>query len=120
MLYHDCTRNSTKQTNQIQIYVGKRIVGRVEGNTFYKSIAPNHYLTTPPAIAFDETTLEDAVKAGAVWVEVRDKKTSTKYRAKISHIWEKGIKFNRGHGDQVALEISGWIKTGRPIQEKMF
>jgi hypothetical protein len=120
MIYTDCTRNSQKQTNQIPIYVGKRKVGVVEGETFHKSIAPNHYLTTPPAIAFDEDTLEDAFKAGAVWVEVTDRQTGTKYRAKITHIWERGFGLNRGYGDQIALELSGWIRTGAPIQEKTF
>jgi hypothetical protein len=100
--------------------VGTRVVGRVQGDTFHKSIAPNHYLTTPPAIAFDISTLEDAEQAGAVWVEVKDRVTKTKYKAKISHIWEKGFGLNRNWGEQIALPMDGWIKSGQPIQERLF
>lgn len=120
MLHSQYTRNPTKTTNQIPIYVGKRVIGRVMGDTFYKSIAPNHYLTTPPAIAFDVSTLIDADEAGAIWVEVKDRGTKTKYRSRISHIWENGFRFNRGYGEQIGLPLDCWIKSGQPIQVPMF
>lgn len=92
------------------IRAGKRIVGEVVGDTFYKTIAPNHYLKKPPAIAFDVSSLNDAEQAGAVWAEVQDRSTGVIYRATVDRIRYKGFEFNRGWGNQIALTLNGWIK----------
>ena len=86
------------------------MVGKVEGDTFYKSISKNHYLQRPPAIAFDIESLEQAERAGAVYVQVTDRENGTIYKATIQHIREKGKEFNRGYGDQIYLTLEGWIK----------
>jgi hypothetical protein len=88
-----------------------KIVGKVAGDTFYKTIRANHYLKFPPSIAFDISTLDQAEQAGAVWVEVRDKDNGTTYRSTIEHIREKGTPFNRGWGDQIYLPLDGWMRS---------
>ena len=95
-----------------------KVVGKVKGDTFYKSIAKNHYLLIPPAIAFDISSLDDAERAGAQWVQVTDRENGTIFRATIEHIRVKGKKFNRGFGDQIYLVMTGFIVTrrGKPVQ----
>jgi hypothetical protein len=104
------------------IFAAGRIIGKVEGDTFYKTIASNHYLKKPPAIAFDVSSLDDAENAGAKRVEVKDRETGLIYQTTIKHIRAKGFKFNRGYGEQVGLSMNGWskYKSGGGIQLGLF
>jgi hypothetical protein len=91
-----------------------RVVGKVEGDTFYKSVkGSKHFLRVPPAIAFDVISLDDAEEAGAEKVVVTDQETGTVYKSTIQHIREHGEKFNRGFGDQIFLVLEGWVKSKR-------
>jgi hypothetical protein len=105
------------------VYAGGRVVGQVRNGTFYKSIAVNHYLRKPPAIAFSLDSLQQAEQAGAVRVEVRDRETGTIYRATLAHIRERGFSVNRaGFEPQIALPLDGWTKQtkGAPMQPSLF
>lgn len=96
-----------------------KAVGRVYGDTFKKSIVGSkHLLKKPPAIAFDVSTLEQAIQAGASRVEVFDKENQAVYRTTIKNVKENGLKFNRGFGEQIALPIGKWGRTmkGKPMQ----
>jgi len=95
--------------NSTPIYAGGKVVGRVENKTFCKTIiGSKHLLRIPPAIAFDVTSLEAAESAGAQMVWVKDVETASVYETTISKIKEKGIRLNRGYGDQVALPLKNW------------
>lgn len=118
---------SSKQRNgkgdSHQIYANGHVIGQVRNGTFFKSIAPNHYLRVPPAIAFSIESLQQAERAGAVRLEVKDRVTGTIYRATIAHLWEKGFPVNRaGFEPQIALSLDGWIKQykGAPVQPALF
>ena len=96
-------------SNSTLIYAGGKVVGRVENKTFWKTIiGSKHLLRKPPAIAFDEISLDAAERAGAQLVRVRDKENGAIYETTISKIIDKGIRFNRGFGDQVALPLKNW------------
>lgn len=90
------------------ILVKGKVVGRVKGETFYKTLHSNHFLTQPPAIAFDVDSLEDARDAGASFVCVTNSDTGQVYRANLATILGRGFRFDRGHGQQVALRLSAW------------
>lgn len=99
------------------IYVGARVVGEVRGDTFHKRIsASKHFLQRPPAIAFDLSTLHDAQRAGAVYVQVLDTDTPRTYAQTIDTIFQRGFQFNRGHGEQIALPLSVWVNDVRAIE----
>jgi hypothetical protein len=103
------SRNSKCQSEPI--YANGRVIGQVRRDTFYKSIASNHYLRKPPAIAFSVESLNQAEKAGALHVEVKDRDTGTIYRATITNIREKGFSVNRaGFEPQIALSLEAWTK----------
>lgn len=111
-----------KSKNQ-KITAFGRVVGEVRKDTFYKTIAPNHYLRKPPAIAFSVESLNQAANFGAVRVEVKDRETGTIYRATIAQIREKGFSVNRaGFEEQIALPLDGWAKQakGMPRQRSLF
>ena len=91
-------------------------IGYVAGGVFHKAISGSkHLLRSPRAIAFDRSTLTDAERAGAVWVEVADSETRTVYRASIGDVWAHGFAVHRGYGDQVALALTRWAVNGRPV-----
>jgi hypothetical protein len=86
--------------------------------TFRKTIrGSRHFLRKPTlSIANDIDVLERAQSAGAEWCEVEDLETHTTYRAKIDTILERGYRFNRGWGNQVALELGAFIQQAKPVQ----
>jgi hypothetical protein len=111
------------QLHSTPIYAGGKVVGKVEGITFHKSLkASRHFLKIPPAIAFDASTLEDAEKAGAVKVQVTDQETGTIYKTTIAQIRDYGFRVNRGFGDQIALPLPSFIciKRGDGVQLSLF
>jgi hypothetical protein len=120
MLQKYCNTSS----KEIPIHASNgRVIGRVRGDTFWKSIkGSRHILQKPPSIAFDVCTLDQAEQAGAERVQVTDCETGTIYRATTAHIREKGFAFNRGWGHQIALSLDGWTKTrkGGGLQLPLF
>jgi hypothetical protein len=114
-------RDANVVSNSTPIYVGSKVVGNVKGNCFRKpSCASKHFLRTPPAIAFDTTSLRDAQKAGAKLVSVTDKETGKIYTTTIQNLYDNGINLNRGHGDQIALRLEFWCVKGKPRQLSFF
>lgn len=107
------------QNHSTPIFVGRKVVGRVEGDVFSKSIrGSRHMLRHPRALAFDVSTLNDAETLGALWVKVLDLDSKTVYRASIRRIREKGKKFSRGCGEQIFLTLENFTITrpGGPVQ----
>lgn len=98
------------RTHYTPIYVGRKIVGKVQDGVFIKRVlASKHQLQKPPGYAFDITTLQQAEKAGASTVEIIDTETGNIYRAAISTIWTKGFpKHYPGYKPQYGLELHYW------------
>lgn len=112
------TQNGVKRhPEKTWIYVrGRRYpIGYVLGLYFYKNLKPEHFLTTPPGIAFDRSTLADAEKAGAVYAHITNNQTGTVYTASIADIWRWGRPVLRGYGDQIGLPFSKWSVNGAPV-----
>lgn len=110
-------KNYTPQSKFV--YVNGKRVGNVKDGEFRKSVhGSRHFLRFPPAIAFDVSTLDQAEAAGAVTVNITDQDTGVVYRSTIAHIRENGLSINRGHGEQIALPLEGWIiqKRGDGLQ----
>ena len=96
----------------IPIRAGKFVVGEVRGDTFYKTVSGSkHFKTKPAGIANDVSVLHDAKIAGAAFINVTDRETHLKYTATIALIFDKGIYFNQGHGDQINLLFPYWSVT---------
>ncbi len=97
------------------IYSGARVIGKVTGDVFTKTITGSlHMLRQPPALAFDVSTLEDAERAGAVHVQVTDRETGKVYRAPLALVRSAGFPVNRGYGAQWALTLPYWSVDGQP------
>jgi hypothetical protein len=105
---------STKKT-PVYREDGRRVVGYVRGDTFYKTLSGSkHFLRQPPAILFDIQSLESAQRYGAKNVQVKDRETGKIYRAPIALIWEKAIYKDYGFGAQVGLCLKDWTVDGTP------
>jgi hypothetical protein len=106
--------------NVTPIFVGTKRVGEVVDNTFVKRLrATEHFLRHPPAICFDEQTLFAAIKAKATTVQITDTETGHTFTATIKKIMDEGFQVERGHGRQVGLVLSGWVKDENPAQPKL-
>ena len=109
-------RKRQSQTNCTPIYRadGRAIVGRVEGDTFYKRARSTvHLLRRPRAWACDVDALDQARAAGAEWVEILDQDTGARYRAALADFYRRGLRVDRGHGAQLALPLAAWEVVGR-------
>ena len=98
----------------------QKVIGRVIGHTFEKSIqGRKHLLRTPPALGFDLSTLEDAERAGATAVAVTDSETGRVYRQTIETIRRYGFPVTRGHGRQWALALDHYsVDDQQPDAER--
>jgi hypothetical protein len=97
------------------IWAGSKVIGKVQGGVFYKTIKNKHILRKPPAIANDIGALEDAMRAGASKVCITNKDNGITYTTTMEQILNKGVKFNRGFGEQIFLPIGEWQKQGANI-----
>ena len=98
------------------IYVRGRSkpIGFVAGGVFYKQLRKKHFLTRPPGIAFDRSTLRDAERAGASSIYITNSDTGDTFTATIGDVWRWGYSVNRGYGDQIALALIRWSINGQP------
>lgn len=90
-------------------------IGFVAGGVFYKQLRKRHFLTTPPGIGFDRSTLRDAERAGASSIHIANSDTGATYTASIDDVWRWGYGVNRGYGDQIALALTRWSVNGGPV-----
>lgn len=112
--------SATIKTSPRPIYLRGTIkpVGRVSGQWFEKTVTGSkHFLRVPVlALGFDLSTLEDAERAGAVFVAVTDSETGRTYRQRIETIRRYGFDVTRGFGRQIALPLAAYAIDGRPPQ----
>jgi len=117
MQTHFTSHNTRKSSNSTPIRAGGHVVGKVERDTFYKKVdGSRHFLRVPQAICFDEISLREAERAGAVHVVVTDRESGRAYHASIQHVWDNGFKVNRGFGNQIALPFDKWQIAGESLQ----
>ena len=92
-----------------------RVVGEVRGDVLVKRVqGSKHMLRTPRAWAVDVAVLRQAEALGARTVEVHDLEDGTVYRAPLERFWQRGIRVNRGHGEQRGLLLADWQVNGAP------
>jgi hypothetical protein len=97
------------------IFAGSKVIGKVQGGVFYKTIRSKHMLRVPPAIANDIGALQDAMNAGANNVCITNKDSGIKYTASMERILNEGKRFNRGFGEQIFLTLNEWQKSGANV-----
>ena len=103
------SQKTFSKPNYSIVRVGNKVVGKVVGGEFVKKVhSTKHFLRTPPAIAFDIDSLNQARNLGATRVKIIDLDTGVIYRVTIEVILKKGFLFNRGHGDQIGLPLNIW------------
>jgi len=94
------------------------VVGEVDdAGVFRKRVrSSQHFLRTPPSIAFDQVALAAAEQAGADTLEVIDLDTSTTYRTSIAAFRSGCLILDRGFGAQLALPLRRWsaISASQP------
>ena len=109
------SKKCLRQSNSIPIYRadGRAVVGRVEGDTFYKTARSTvHMLRQPRAWACDVDALDQARAAGATRVVILDQDRGRRYAADLATFDKHGVKVDRGHGAQLALPVAYWDVTG--------
>jgi len=111
----------TRQASQDAIFGGNgKVVGVIIDDTFHKRVyASKHFLRKPPAIAFDKSSIEEAVKKGANKIMIHDKESKKRYQTSMSDFNEGSFEFDRGFGKQVGLSIDKWSILD-PNQIKLF
>lgn len=105
-----CNASATSNT---PIYIGQRVIGYVNGDTFHKTITGSkHFLRRPRAICFDRCTLRDAAAAGATRAAIFDRESGITYTTTFETIHKYAFPVYRGHGDQVGVALDRWSVNG--------
>ena len=100
---------------------GRQIAGAIVDGWLRKLVhGSRHMLKSPRAWAIDAHALTVARTLGAVGVRVEDQETGKTYLADWAALDAHGYRFNRGFGDQVALQLTYWQLQGEPIQAALF
>tara|TARA_Y100000310_G_scaffold58000_1_gene53148 strand:- start:1584 stop:1871 length:288 start_codon:yes stop_codon:yes gene_type:complete len=90
------------------VWVGRKIIGRIEGDTFYKPVrASLHKLRSPEAWAIDASVFARHIKDLSSIV-IEDKETGNTYQADVALFNEKKGTIDRGHGRQYFLTMNYW------------
>lgn len=98
-----------------------RVIGHVHADRLELSRkASRHQLRRPPAWAIDTAALEQAEAAGARYVLVTDTESGRRYLASVATLRDRGLKFDRGFGPQVALTLDEWRDPDHAEQPALF
>lgn len=90
-----------------------KVGGTVRGDTLHCYAKKGHMLRRPPAWAKDIVTLEQALACGASVIAIHHE--GTVYSVAIATMFERGFRFNRGYGEQIALPLAHWMS--RPDED---
>ncbi|NLG97114.1 MAG: hypothetical protein GX491_07115 [Chloroflexi bacterium] len=86
-----------------------RIIGQLQGDTLVKKVTGSrHMLRTPKAWTVDVVAAEQAKRAGARYIEIRDRESGITYRVSLDRFIRYGIRLDRGYGAQIALPLEKW------------
>tara|TARA_B100001939_G_scaffold26639_1_gene21511 strand:- start:518 stop:880 length:363 start_codon:yes stop_codon:yes gene_type:complete len=111
--------NTIKKSKAVFIRNGKA-VGNVIHDVFHKKLdSRKHFLRTPPAIAFDVSSIKKAERYGAKKINVYDTYKRESYTALIKTLNQNGMRLNRGFGEQIALPLQFWQVTSADEGEQM-
>jgi hypothetical protein len=103
---------STQNVIRIHNSRGQVVAGVRADGTLQKDVsASRHFLRQPcRAIAFDVAALDEAERAGAIRIEVKDTDTNKFYRCTFADFRAKAFKVDRGYGPQLAMALADWNK----------
>lgn len=102
------------------IYINKRSVGEVHGDLFVKYVKESdHFYRKRRAWCFDVSSLEDAIRYGARWVELHEQKIPQTFRAAIATIFDEGIDVDEGQDKQIRLPLTYWSCGNEPNGEQL-
>jgi hypothetical protein len=92
-----------------------QVVGRLSSDGWLEKTVRTdvHQLRRPPAWAIDVVILDRLNRLGARGVRLTDER-GRDWWATLDQFKEKGVHLNRGHGDQVALGLRYWWRSGGP------
>jgi hypothetical protein len=93
----------------INLIYEDKIIGTIQGDTFYKTIdSAKHLLRQPPAIAIQATAIQYCMAHEIRFIEIRDCKSGQTWRCTLNQFLDSKFSFNRGYGEQYALPLDKW------------
>ncbi len=98
-------------TDGTPVYVDGRVVGHVAGDLFTKAVRGSvHMLRKPRGWASDVAALREAMDGRGLHGIDRHGNGAV-YRAAIADMLDRGLRFDRGFGAQVALPLDTWLAS---------
>lgn len=94
-----------------------RVLGRVYGTTYKRTLTDGQFLRKPPAICISQDVLDKLLSMGVIDLVMTNRDTGVKYKATLAHFQEAGFPLDRGAGKQVALPLYGWVTTSTGIKQ---
>lgn len=90
---------------KIHNYRGQ-VTGTVRDGVYYRTLASNHILRVPPAIAISIDVIEQLKNLKVEKLEFVNRDSKTIYRSSLAHFVNNGFIIDRGAGVQFALPLA--------------
>jgi hypothetical protein len=91
------------------VMLGGRVVGQIDGDTFFKSVhASTHQLQRPQAWAIDAVIFDTEIKPNCTHILIKDQDTENKYRCSVDIFDQFKGELDRGYGCQYYLTLDHW------------
>ena len=95
------------------IKVNGRVIGKIEGSRFIKTVVGSkHQLKSPPAWAIDAQAFDNEVLPNVTEIVIRDKENSHEYHTSVEHFDKHKGTLDRGFGRQYFLTLNYWEERG--------
>ncbi len=107
----DCSTNSNHESFLIR--VAGHVIGEVVQDVFKKTITGSrHILQKPPSIALSVESLEQAERAGAREIQIKDRETGQLFSCTIDHFKHHAFPLQRGGFEpQLAMRLEEFDVT---------
>ena len=110
-------RNTHAPKDRSPLTHNGRVVGWWDDQTlvFTKRVLAHHIIKKFNAVAYDVALVDELARLGCRMLEVTRPDAGSVYRVAFAVLRAEGIPFDYGHGAQVALPLSFWTVTRRPV-----
>ena len=95
-----------------------KIIGRIKGDIFEKTVKKNHLFKKYNAWGIDKTVVDSLVKEKIPRIVIHDREEKIDYETSVKEFFEKGIEGDFGHGEQIFLSLENFEKKEAKRKKK--
>jgi hypothetical protein len=112
MKHYNSSLSINRSNRQPVFLPNGKVTGNIIDGEFIKTVCSSkHFLRKPPAIAFDESVIEEIQKQNVAKLVIKDRESNHTYTLTLEAFLSKSFSLNRGFGVQLACLLKDWNVT---------